>query len=214
MRHRLYRCIMAAATATSLLSPATAVAQDTTSLPMPRAEVSAGYAYMREYNSYRPDAVDYPAGWFAAGAVNLNRWFGIVAELTASHNDQFDYTLGGLQTITNDATVHTFMAGPRFSFKTGRFVPYVQVLVGAARLRLRAAFGEPYDFLPQEDYSTTDFTTQVGGGLTFLVTEHLGLRVAADYRGLLDFGIADAYGTGSQARLLAGFTLNWGAADR
>lgn len=205
--------IHAAALAMTLAAtPAPARAQEIHAPPMPAVELSVGYSFMRDFSDDRPEDMNFPMGWYAAAAANLNRWFGVVGEATGSYKRDVSINYG-LTTFTQNARVHTFMAGPRFSSKQGRLVPYAQVLVGAALLRTRTMFQNSDDLVTTERVVITDtrFAVQPGGGLSFLVTENLGVRVGADYRSVIEFVGDEENDYTNQFRVLTGFTFNWGA---
>jgi hypothetical protein len=48
-------------------------AQEAAGPPLPIAEVSGGYAYMRDTTSEE----NFPAGWYSSAAANLNQWLGL-----------------------------------------------------------------------------------------------------------------------------------------
>jgi hypothetical protein len=89
------------------------------------------------------------------------------------------------------------MGGPRFFKKTGRVAPFAQVLAGVAQRRL-------------ESWEATDFAFQPGGGVTIFLAERVGVRLAADYRCIVDFD-EDENSYWNEFRVLSGFTFNWGA---
>ena len=174
-------------------------AQEVSSLPIPVAEVSAGYAYMRDTTTEE----DFPAGWYVSAVANLNHWFGLAGEMTGAHKKLTDFT-----PVTVKADFYTFMGGPRFFFKRGRFVPFAQVLAGAAHLRWKAT-GQ----IGALDPSDTDskFAFQPGGGVTVLLTPNVSVRGAADYRRIV-FTDADEFDEdNSQVRAMAGIVFGWGA---
>jgi hypothetical protein len=57
--------------------------------------------------------------------------------------------------------------------------------------------------------TSTDFAVQPGGGVTVLLTERIGVRLAADYRTIIDWEEGDAT-YGHEFRVLSGFSLHWG----
>jgi hypothetical protein len=57
--------------------------------------------------------------------------------------------------------------------------------------------------------ATTDFALQPGGGLTIYLTDRVGVRLAVDYRTIIDFAEEDNDYT-NELRTIAGFTLQWG----
>jgi hypothetical protein len=64
------------------------------------------------------DGINFPAGWYVSSTVNLNRWFGLVGEVTGSYKNNVNVGIEELNVSTN-ASEHTFMGGPRFAAKTG-----------------------------------------------------------------------------------------------
>ena len=180
-----------------VFSPITsASAQEVGAPPLPLVEVSAGYAYMRDTTMDE----NFPAGWYFSAGTNLTNWFGLTGEITGAHKKLIDEPSFAVK-----ANLYTFMAGPRFFVKRGRFVPFAQVLAGAAHLRAKATLA---DF--SESESDTKFAFQPGGGLTFLLTENLGVRGAVDYRRIV-FNEDDGDEDNSEVRAMAGIVFGWGA---
>jgi opacity protein-like surface antigen len=217
----LSRTIAVLAVGALSLAPATAAyAQEPGTIPVPLAEISGGYVFMHDFTEEEflgLDGVDFPGGWYFSGAVNPTRWFGVVGEVSGSYKNHFGVTAGPYQVngdlvgpfrISNDAWVHTFMGGPRFFGKVGRVVPFGQFLVGAARMRLKTQFPAELGIDTVED-STTQFAMQPGGGVTVYLTERVGVRLAADYRTIIDFS-DDGNEYTHEVRMIGGFTLHWG----
>jgi opacity protein-like surface antigen len=157
------------------------------------------------------DGVSFPAGWYFSGAVNPTTWFGIVGEVSGSYKNNLDISYADFQS-SNDAQVYTFMGGARFFKKVGRVVPFGQILTGVAHMRAKSRFtpGIP-GFGNTIEESTTDFALQPGGGVTVYLTERVGVRLAGDYRSIIDFAadMEDNEYT-NEFRMTAGFTLQWG----
>lgn len=135
---------------------------------------------------------------------------GLVGEGTGSYKSDSDVTIADLKFTTN-RRVYTFMVGPRFSHKAGRFIRYAQVLAGGAYLRRSRLWPEHYGPIGRVTDGDTLFAFQPGGDLTVLLTEHLGVRVAGDYRSIIDFVGGDENEYNNELRFLAGFSLDWGA---
>lgn len=190
--------------------PTPASAQEREFIPLPVAEVSAGYTFLRDYEDVEPgtSGTNLPAGWFTSGAYNVNHWMGLVGEATGSYkNNAFDQAVDGLD-ISADVRAYTVMGGPRFFYKRGRLVPFAQVLAGTAHHRVTAkAFREGVTISATE--TTTDLAIQPGGGLTVHLAESLGVRVAADYRAVF---ISEGGDTNrqNQFRFLTGLMFGWG----
>ena len=174
-----------------------ASAQERATLPLPVAEASAGYAFMRDTTMEE----NFPAGWYFSAAANLNNWFGLTGELTGAHKKLTD-----IAPVSVKANLYTFMGGPRFFFKRGRIVPFAEVLAGAAHLRWNTDLATP-------DGSDTDtkFAVQPGGGVTFLLTANLSVRAAIDYRRIVFTADDEFEEDNSQVRGIAGVVFGWGA---
>lgn len=140
-----------------LLTAAASRAQDT-----PAAEVSASYSYLRFGVSNGVNQ----NGASVSVAGNFNHWLGLAADVGGYHKSQ-----GGATFNT-----YTYMGGPRFSYrKSGRVVPFAQVLFGGARGSLNA-FGT--------SGSSNGFAYSAGGGVDLGLTRHLALRPQLDYIGM------------------------------
>ena len=128
----------------------------------PAAEVSASYSYLRLGVS---NGVNQNGGSVSI-AGNLNRWFGIAADVGGYHAAPSGVSLNTL----------TYMGGPRFSYRnSGRVTPFAQVLLGGARTSV-SAFGT--------SGSTNGFAFSAGGGVDLGVTKHIALRPQLDYIGM------------------------------
>ena len=202
----LIRRAVAASTICLLFAPPPVGAQEAGTLPLPIAELSAGYAFMHDTDIDE----NFPAGWYVSGAVNLSQWFGIVGEAGGSYTT-VDETYGLEQrfSLSTKLEGYTFMAGPRFFRKTGRVVPFAQFLTGVlyARSRTTSTWGDEPPYRGGRLVST-DFAIQPGGGVTVLLTERVGLRVAGDYRCAIDTEDETEYT--NEFRFITGFTFHWG----
>lgn len=140
-----------------LLSAIGSRAQDT-----PAAEVSAGYSYLRLGVS---NGINENGGSISI-AGNVNRWFGLVADVGGYHASPFGVSVNTL----------TYMGGPRFSYRSSsRVTPFAQVLLGGARTSA-SAFGT--------SGSTNGFSYSAGGGVDLGLTKHIALRPQIDYIGM------------------------------
>lgn len=136
-----------------------AFAQDT----RPAVEISGGYSFLRDQ-----DIEENLHGWLASVSGNVTRWLGIVGEVGGN------YKTVTLFDTDFDFSVHSFMAGARFSARgPGNVTPFGQVLVGAARGSISVL---------DESESSTEFAVQGGGGVDFWVRPRLAIRVGGDYR--------------------------------
>ena len=182
-----------------VLSAAPAAAQELGAPQLPRIEASAGYAYMRDTTREE----NFPAGWFSSAAANLNSWFAVTGEFTGAHK-----TMTDLASDPVKASLYTFMGGPRFYFKRGRMVPFAQFMAGAAHLRWNAT--EPIGALDSRD-TDTKFAFQPGAGVTVLLTQHVSVRGAVDYRRIVFTDDDEFDEDNSQIRVSAGMVFGWGA---
>lgn len=196
------------------IPPPAVLAQDVESVPVPLLEVSGGYMFMRDFNGNDAlgEDLNFPAGWYASGAVNLSQWFGLVGEGAGSYKNDYDFVMDGL-TFSNRLRVYTFMGGPRFFRKVGRVAPFGQMLVGAAHMRAKTALPDEYiEIFGARTLSdtATNFAMQPGGGVTVFLTERVGVRAQADYRSIIDFAGDNENEYMNEFRFITGFTLHWG----
>ena len=204
----LFRGITAVAFVVAVGIPAAASAQESAAPPVPITEVSGGYTFMRDLGDDLTNDLNFPVGWYASTTVNVNRWFGVVGEVTGSYKNDLKLTIEE-EGVSTDARVYTYMGGPRFAAKAGRLMPFAQFLAGAAHLQ--ATMNRPTQTPGFFHASDTQFAFQPGGGVNVLLTNNLGVHVAGDYRCIVDF-VKDGENTYSnQFRFLTGFSFNWGA---
>jgi hypothetical protein len=140
-----------------LLAAASSRAQDT-----PSAEVSASYSYLRfgVNNGINQN------GASVSVAGNFNHWLGLAADFGGYHKSQ-----GGATFNT-----YSYLGGPRFSYrKSGRIVPFAQIMFGGARGTLGGTVGSG---------ATNGFAFSAGGGVDLGLTRHLALRPQLDYIGM------------------------------
>lgn len=164
-----------------LLLPFSAAAQEA-----PRAELLGGYSY------FRAEGGGNLHGWNASVSGNLNRWFGLVADFGGHYGeastriviDQPGFPTFSAE-VEADARIHTFLAGPRFSYRqTETLTPFAHVLFGAARAQAEGSVSlSGVDTITVDfDESDTAFALAVGGGLDVKLSRRVALRlVQADY---------------------------------
>jgi len=154
---------------------------------VPVAEVSVGYAYLYDLQ----DDISIPAGWYGDVNVALTDWVGIAAE--ASGGYKTDDSFG----IPVDLSVHTFMAGPRFTSRNNAARPFLHVLIGVGRV---AAGVSGFTV------SSTEFAFQIGGGVDLQMSDRVGLRLGVDSRRIFSEEFEDA----RQIRFNVGVTFALG----
>lgn len=146
-----------------LILPLSALAQEA-----PKAEVFAGYSYLRTFgdgeslNSH---------GFNGSIAGNINKHFGIVGDFGFHRASVLDV---GINTFT-------YMAGPRISGRSDKVDPFVHALFGGARLSV-----------PDASFSDTAFAFAFGGGLDIKASDSVAFRIAqVDYIGFRQEGVTD-----------------------
>lgn len=186
------RAIATLAVCGLLSSSATLRAQEAAAPPLPIGEIAGGYAFVQHSD-------DNYHGWIFSGAANLSEWLGIVGEITGVYNTN-KYQVPSL--LTQNNRLYTYMAGPRFFATAGRVVPFGQFLAGGAN--------ESVSEEGASTYSRSDnyLAIQPGGGVTILISDHVGVRVGVDYR--LLFMPSDSDMNEHDFRLTTGFTFGWG----
>lgn len=140
----------------------------------PRAEISAAFSFSRvEAGRELSDADLY--GWNVSVTGNLNSWFGLTADV-AGHYGSILYDTG--------ISRHSFHVGPRVAFRGSdrKVIPFVHALFGSVRAHRDVSnppLGSP---LPVSSADETAFSTVLGGGIDFVMTRRLALRlIQADY---------------------------------
>jgi opacity protein-like surface antigen len=137
---------------------------------------AAGSAVAKEAGEF---ALGNIIGWGADVTVNINRFFGVTANFGGFYkNFSAEY-----QDISADlhGSLHTFLFGPTFTYRTEKVSPYVRALFGLGRVSANGSVNvnnERY----QSEYSENGFAAAVGGGIDFNVNDQLSVRaIAVDY---------------------------------
>jgi len=129
-------------------------------------------------------------GWNASVTGNITRRFGITADFSGHYGDELE----GSILIKQDA--HSFLFGPRYTFRRKRFSPFVYALFGVTRFHESATIAGQ-----RLSVSDTGFGSALGGGLDIKVNERVAIRAfQIDYfrpnffgeahnRGRLAFGV-------------------------
>jgi hypothetical protein len=122
---------------------------------IPKVEVGASYSFVRT-NSERHFNENGGSGYIE---YNLNRSLGLVADL------------GGYTNGSNRFQSFSYLFGPRFNLRMGRFTPYVQSLFGGVYAWSNPPVGSTF-------VSTTQngFATAAGAGLDIEITHHIAIK--------------------------------------
>src|SRR5215471_4054716 len=150
----------------------------------PGGEVFFGYSYVRMSTSTRlspavtvNEHFQFIPGGSASITGNINNWFGVTGDFgTYSLHD-----VGGV-----DGRLYTFLAGPRFAFSHKRWTPYIETLVGGARLTSSFPTGfvsdAPFFNSKGPNFHQNAFAADAGVGLDWHINPHVGIRLAeVDY---------------------------------
>ena len=151
-----------------------AAAQDQ---PAPKWELYGGYSFFYPGSTIHgqlPGALlpvssaleSNPRGGGASVTYDFNRWLGLTLDGSINSNSGEV----GLAKRIDDTAFSNLSLGPKFTFRTAHFSPFLEGLVGAHRLS------------PDSFRDVTKLGFMVGGGLDINVTQHIALRLfRADY---------------------------------
>jgi outer membrane protein OmpA-like peptidoglycan-associated protein len=141
-----------------------------------------------------------PRGVGASATYDFNRWFGLTLDTSTDWGS-------GEKTLAkriDDAAFANISFGPKITYRTNRFSPFFEVLVGDHRLT------------PDAFHDIDKLGIMVGGGLDVNVSRHIALRllradfVASNYR----FGPTTIPSTDLRGvRLQTGVVLNLGGGE-
>jgi outer membrane protein OmpA-like peptidoglycan-associated protein len=145
--------------------------------PVPKVELFGGYTYFypgADIHGQLPGALfpissrleSNPRGAGASLTYDFNRWFGLTLDAS---------TVWGSREITlakriDDAAFSNLSFGPKFTFRSHRFSPFLEVLVGDHRL------------MPDAFHDVDKLGLMAGGGLDINLSRHIALRlIRADF---------------------------------
>jgi len=186
-----------------------AAAQDQ---PAPKWELFGGYSFVypgADVHGVLPLGVlpvtsrleSNPRGAGASLTYNFNRWFGLTGDISGHWGSGET----GLNNRIDDAGFYNLSVGPKVTFRSAHFSPFLEALVGDHRLE------------PDAFYDIDKLGFMVGGGLDVNVTRHFALRLLrADY-------VMSSYRYGpstttpstdvSGVRLQSGVVFMWGGEE-
>ncbi len=167
-----------------------------------RFEAFGGYSYVRGDGSVIGSGTGLNFnGGTGSFAYNLIPWVAVVADFSG-------YRWSGAGALAGDnATVITYMFGPKVSYRVGKFTPFVHSLLGVASLSgdvLCLGSGN----CPGVDHA---FATALGGGIDWNVFRHIGIRVLQAEYLMTRFNIPGASTSNQQndVRASAGITVRF-----
>jgi outer membrane protein OmpA-like peptidoglycan-associated protein len=145
--------------------------------PPPKWELFGGYSFFHpgaDVHGELPGALlplssrleSNPRGVGLSATYDFNRWFGLTLD-TSTHWGSGESTLFNR---IDDAAFSNLSLGPKFTFRTKHFSPFVEVLVGDHRL------------MPDAFHDVDKLGFMFGGGLDLNLSRHVALRLfRADY---------------------------------
>jgi len=154
-----------------------AVAQDQ---PPPKWELYGGYSFFHPnatLHGQLPGALfpisrrldSNPRGVGASATYNFNRWLGLTVD-SSYHWPSGVTSACGVCQVLDEATFTNLSVGPKFTFRSHRFSPFLEVLVGDHRLG------------PEAFHPIHKLGVMAGGGLDINLSRHVALRlIRADY---------------------------------
>jgi hypothetical protein len=169
----------------ALLAPVAASAQKA-----PLVELFGGYSYLRvrgyaaEESLLSPGSGGSQASTFAFPGFGLNGWNGsVTVNATSWLGAEADVSgFYGMPIRTVDRTAVTlgmheynYLAGPRFTYRQGRWAPFAHALFGKAHASV--LIGAPEILQPISDVETK-FAMAFGGGVDLRVYRGLAIRLA------------------------------------
>src|ERR1700674_1202520 len=145
--------------------------------PPPKWELFGGYSFFHpgaDVHGELPGALlplssrleSNPRGAGAGLTYDFNRWFGLTLD-TSTHWGSGE---AGLQKRIDDAAFSNLSFGPKVTFRSNHFSPFLEVLVGDHRL------------MPDAFHDIDKLGFLFGGGLDINLSRHVALRlIRADY---------------------------------
>jgi outer membrane protein OmpA-like peptidoglycan-associated protein len=186
-----------------------AAAQDP---PGPKVELFGGYSLFHpgaDVHGLRPDATAplssrmevNPRGAGASFTIDFNRWLGLTLD-TSTHWGSRET---GLPNRIDDAAFSNLSIGPKITFRSKHFSPFIEALVGDHRL------------MPDAFHDVDKLGAMFGGGLDINLSRHVALRLfRADYviSKPYQFGSPDGPTTDLRGlRLQAGLNFMFGGGE-
>jgi peptidoglycan-associated lipoprotein len=160
----------------------------------PKVEVFGGYSFLRASDSGASANFNGASG---SVAYNLSPWLGLVSDVGGYHWSQ----------AGNDATVVSYLFGPKFAYRHGPVTPFAQVLFGGAHLSGSAnncVFGGGTC-----TGSSEAFAMALGGGMDWNATPHIGIRLAQVEYLMTKFNDVSGNDRQNNVRVSTGVVFRW-----
>jgi opacity protein-like surface antigen len=112
-------------------------------------------------------------GWDSSITFNANKYLGFVAEFGGYYGTVGYEERNSPPYSWADISIHSIMVGPKFTLHRGKASPFVQGLLGYARVKATEL---------GESYTEDDMAMALGGGIDVSLNERISLRpVQLDY---------------------------------
>jgi outer membrane protein OmpA-like peptidoglycan-associated protein len=186
-----------------------AAAQDP---PGPKVELYGGYSFFHpgaDVHGQLPDAISplssrmeaNPRGAGASFTIDFNRWLGLTLDTSTDWGSRET----GVASRIDDAAFSNLSLGPKVTFRSKHFSPFLEALVGDHRL------------MPDAFHDVDKLGAMFGGGLDVNLSRHVALRLfRADYviSKPYQFGTPDGQTTDLRGlRLQAGLNFMFGGGE-
>ncbi|PYV49816.1 MAG: hypothetical protein DMG92_09875 [Acidobacteria bacterium] len=154
-------------------------------------------------------------GWEAAGQLNLNRWFGVKADLSGHYGNLVSVTFNSIPPVvplnfsTPDQHIYDYLFGPVISHRAPRYTVFAHSLFGGEHVGFGnfQIVGGPVT-LPGPA-SSNSFALALGGGLDLKLTRHFAVRAGQfDYQ--LVNSSANGHGHQNDFRFSSGIVFGFG----
>lgn len=138
---------------------------------VPRVELFGGYSYLNLDTSGRTDRLNFN-GFDTNVTFNVNRHLGVEVDFAGHFQSPCDQ--GVAIQANNRCAEWAYMAGPKVSFRKERLTPFAHVLFGGDTFSNSNSQGGEFTFTA----SQTRWAMATGGGLDFIVSPRISVRVA------------------------------------
>jgi hypothetical protein len=146
-------------------------------------------------------------GWNIAPQVNLNRWFGVKAQIAGQYGNVLTgkYNTGSSFFVPGQH-IYDFLFGPVVSHRGEKYTVFAHGLLGGQHVGIAPIYSTS-GFGTLTPPSETDFAVALGGGLDLKVAKHFAIRA-----GQFDYEFVNSSGGGHQNdfRFSAGVVFGFG----
>ena len=130
----------------------------------PKLDLSVGYNYLRANSPPGQCDCFYANGGYLSAAVHVTNWLSFEGELTGQHQNH-------ISDLGQNLTLLTFAGGPKISLPGHRYVPFGEILIGAAH-----ASDSYFPTRTTSSPTATSMAFSTGGGLDFALSRRFAIR--------------------------------------